>query len=981
MKSVRNPRSTNFRLHRILTIFGIGASLLYLGACDFENPSDFKTPTWFIDLKFPLIQEKYKLDGIVDNKQIFPMSDSLGMQLVFEDTLPNTAISATYLEVPVGAEIEYAGTPSNSPSMSVVVDTIINATIPFHSGVLLDINGIPFTVPPTSDQQILASTWNDIVAAFDTTFPTVQIDLPEIDESELPEFITEVSGVMIQADGSSDSSYFFSSITNNGMLTNVTGATFSMFTGSSISPDTLAYHEQSTVVKDEVFARTTKIGDQQLKESIRMIFDFDVAAHANNTDTLTVNAGDSIQINFSIRIRIAGVDQAVVEIAEYDMPTELDPVTFPSTVEIYSGIFKTGTGFGINEIAISNLKSTYPFYMDFIMNFRNFVPPSTGGDSVKVDTVLFEDYTTYSKTFAIDGYTFLNPEGADSALSELTIDLTARLQAQTAFIPLDGSELGNMTINVEVQELHFESLIANIVESFPPSDQNIAGMPTGFTGMAFTGVQFEFDMVNQIDLPVKLDVDMVGYNTLGDSSTVEVRATIARPSDYNSDSTRTIIRMSKIGTTVLSYATTDAPAWTDSTTTPPSEGTSTIVDLLSFNPARMIVRSAARIDGRGTIVAGAGIGGTYRMVAPFEVKMDPMTFISVTETPIEEMAHDVRNRIRSSLIYSELTSTVTNSIPVAGEISILLSNKNLFPLDTTREMLSIFRDSLAVQEPGWSATDSLYVVNKCARLDPDSSAEDLYIFSVMNDFTECVDGIVYLVKYNALGKDTVISYVDTLLKVILPEPAAFYSDTSTVGHPGQVATPGVISYSSIIDTNDLFLLTDYGNHYTAPRFHLNGTNGESVYLTTQDYIDIRTFLVFRLSSTGMFSSAPDEIVMLYPNGGETLTSGEEYYIKWKTYGTVATVDVDVAIGNNTSDDDWEAIASDEENVDSLSWTPTTESDSIRIRIRDPDSYNEQTGKYKTEDISGWYFSVTGGRAAKITGVKTENVFNGKGFNK
>ncbi|HJL73938.1 MAG TPA: hypothetical protein QGF17_01250, partial [Candidatus Marinimicrobia bacterium] len=117
------------------------------------------------------------------------------------------------------------------------------------------------------------------------------------------------------------------------------------------------------------------------------------------------------------------------------------------------------------------------------------------------------------------------------------------------------------------------------------------------------------------------------------------------------------------------------------------------------------------------------------------------------------------------------------------------------------------------------------------------------------------------------------------------------------------------------------------------------------------------------------------------NGGETLTSGEEYYIKWKTYGTVATVDVDVAIGNNTSDDDWEAIASDEENVDSLSWTPTTESDSIRIRIRDPDSYNEQTGKYKTEDISGWYFSVTGGRAAKMTGVKTENVFNGKGFNK
>ncbi len=406
MKSVNNPRSTIFRLKRFISILGITVSLLYIGACDFQNPSDFETPTWFIDLKIPLVQEKYTLDGIVDNKQIFSTDDSLGMQLIFEDTLPKTSIDASYLEVDVGAEIEYEGTPQTAPSLTVIVDTTIDVTIPFTPGLLTDINGIPFTIPPTDDQQIFASTWNDILAVFDTTFPAVEIPLPSIDESELPEFITEVSGVMIQADGSSDSSFFFSSITNDGMLTDITNARFSMITGSSVSPDTLADHEQSTVVKDETFTRSTLIGDQQIKDAIRILFDFDVAAHTNETDTLTINAGDLIQVNFAIRIRIAGVDEAVVEIAEYDMPTELPPVTFPSTVEIYSGIFKTGTAFGINEIAISNLKSTYPFYMDFIMNFRNFVPPPTGGDSVKVDTVLFEDYTTYSKTFAIDGYTF-----------------------------------------------------------------------------------------------------------------------------------------------------------------------------------------------------------------------------------------------------------------------------------------------------------------------------------------------------------------------------------------------------------------------------------------------------------------------------------------------------------------------------------------------------------------------------------------------
>ncbi len=103
----------------------------------------------------------------------------------------------------------------------------------------------------------------------------------------------------------------------------------------------------------------------------------------------------------------------------------------------------------------------------------------------------------------------------------------------------------------------------------------------------------------------------------------------------------------------------------------------------------------------------------------------------------------------------------------------------------------------------------------------------------------------------------------------------------------------------------------------------------------------------------------------------------ENIIKWKTYGTVPTVNVDFAIIGNPSDADWIEIASEEENVDSLFWTTSMSSDSVHIRIRDPDSFNNQTEKYKTEDISGWYFSVSSGRAAKIAAVRA----GGKGFNK
>jgi len=861
--------------------------------------------------------------------------------LVFEDTLPSTSIDPDWLEVPVGAEIVYAGTPTNISEEAVV--TTINVSIPFASEGLIDINQIPFTVPPASDRQISAEIWNNLVANFnEILLPDTAIDLSSfIVTDELP-FITEISGLMIQDDGSSDSSYFFSSITNNGMLTDVTDVRFIMLTGASTSPNTLANHEQSTVLKNDTFTKTTTIGGQQLEESIRMLYDFDVSPHGNDEDTLTISAGDSVQINCQIRIRIAGIDTAVVEIAEYNMPTELAPVIFPSTIEIYSGIFKTGTSSGINEIVISNLRSSYPFYMDFIMDFRNFVPPPSGGDPVKVDTALFKDYATYSDTFRVDGYTFLNPAGADSALSKLDIDLTVRLREQTAYMPMDGSELGNMTINVDVESLHFESLEANIIKSFPPSVQDIDGMPSGFSGMTFTAVQFEFDMVNQIDLPVALDVDMIGVNTIGDTSQVAVRAAIAQPSDYGSDSTKTIIRLSKLGTTVLSYATANASTWTDSVTTPPAEGTSTIVDLMSFNPATITVNSASRIDGRGDIIAGATIGGTYRMIAPFEVRMDSMTFIPVARTPIDEVDHSTRNRIRSTLSHAALTTHVVNSI-VDGELSILHSNSIFFPLDTTTEMLAIYRDTLIAHEDLLEGED-LYVVTNCEAMNLDSG--DVYIFNVMDDFSKCVDGLVYLVKSSGSSVDTLVSYIDTLTTIILPKPTRFYGTAPPVY--GSASTPGDTTHSSIMSAEKIRLLTDFGDHFVVPRFRLNGDT--LAFLSTSDNIDVTSTLTFRISSTGMLEEAQDEIVITYPNGGETLSKGQNSVIRWKTFGEISTVKIGYYNVNPDSTITNFSIASDTANVDSFLWSvPDATLNKVRIYISDLNS--------SVSDSSGWFFKI------------------------
>jgi hypothetical protein len=220
----------------------------------------------------------------------------------------------------------------------------------------------------------------------------------------------------------------------------------------------------------------------------------------------------------------------------------------------------------------------------------------------------------------------------------------------------------------------------------------------------------------------------------------------------------------------------------------------------------------------------------------------------------------------------------------------------------------------------------------------------------MSDSTQCVDGVKYLVKHKDAVMDTVVSYVDTLFRVLLPDPDSIYTETNSEGHLGQVAVPGITSYSSVLDTGRIFLLTDYGLRYIVPRFSFNPTGDSERFFSRYDAIDIKSFITFRVASTGILGPTENDLVILYPNGGENLVAGSDYMIRWKTYGTVGNIDVHYAIGANPSDDDWEDIEVNIVNNDSLAWTPSFIADSVRIKIKDSSS--------ELNDISGWYFNVS-----------------------
>ena len=920
-------------------------------SCDFQNPAAFELPTWFFDLSFPLVQQKYSLEGMVDNKQIFSTPDSLGMQLMFEGLLPKASIGSDILEVEINQSIKYAQPASNGPIFSFNLDLLLN--LPVSLGLSV----------PSADGTVSKAEWNALAS---TIKVDTLIQIPEngfdISGINFPSFVESLDGFSIKADEGSSISDFVTTIKNNGMPTNITEPQI-LFIAGFRNLDTLAAHTQTSIAKDVTFNSSTSLSQKNLAKVNYIKISFGLAS--TSEENLTIKAGDSLKINTSFQIRIADVDSAIVKIREYEVPVTLPKILFPSNIEIYGGKLINPSGFLTNEINIKSLSNTYPFEIDFLMNFKNFIPPNALKDSIKIDRVLKKG-ELFTKVYNLDDYTFYNPAGSDNALTELDIDFSAKLSAQTGKLPLDGSNIGGIDLDLELKKLHFETLEANIIQEFPPSSFSVAGMPIGFIGLEFVDTKLEIEMLNGIRLPVVLDFDMISVNQLGDTMKVNAFSTLATPIG-STDTTKTITRLSRDGTTTLKYKSPSSVTYTDSITTSPKTGETTINDLLSSNPATFEVNSRVRIDGRGTLESGMHIGGKYRMLAPFEVIMAPMTFISVTNTPMQEMDHSNRNKIRSTMQSASMEMTVENNIPSGGELSMLMSNIGFFPLDTTVSALSAFKDSMVIKL-NWASSDSLYIVSKCESLNP--IIGNLFIFDVMDDFTDCIDGMAYIVKSTGLGIDTVVSYVDTLLKIPLPNPISFYTTTSSSAHSGQVKEPGFVAYSSPISTSRIRLMTNPGQPFMAPRFSLFGSNSKKVYLTTADYIDINSSINLKLSSSGMTSAAPNEITIKYPNGGETLNKDTPFTIKWKTFGTVSNVTISYYAGSNPnveSDEGWTSIAEEINNLDSFAWTPSATNginsmaeslrDSIRIRVKSSDK--------KTIDMSGWYFTINH-RAGKIT---------------
>ena len=151
----------NLFRERINKIF-VGLLVIIIAACDFQSPSDFVVPTWFIDIKLPLVSKRFPMGDLVDTANfIYPTEDSAGFQILFTG-LVDPPVSTEEMELGVrfpGGYMEQeipAGSIGNGPDGSgVVIDIDIPGfSLPLDQNFLLLISSLPETTTVGGVQNI-----------------------------------------------------------------------------------------------------------------------------------------------------------------------------------------------------------------------------------------------------------------------------------------------------------------------------------------------------------------------------------------------------------------------------------------------------------------------------------------------------------------------------------------------------------------------------------------------------------------------------------------------------------------------------------------------------------------------------------------------------------------------------------------------------------------------------------------------------------
>ena len=667
------------------------AVVLLVGACDFQLLEPLEVPRWGISLTIPLINTSYPLIDVVDSSTIFHDTTTQELRIEFRGNLDTTTIDSSFLEVSLPAAatpppINESVNAPNAADFFVVLAETVSVTISLEE--LLTDAGftLPGALPFGLDIPIPQFNWNAVAAN-------------PVDQQEGPFQIIDTTVLVagndfikrfryVQLDGAALTSRFYTNVISTDFPENVDTIEI------ALDANPLAVSHLTTALAPNTSdAQTTDLAAAQLGSSMAVGIHIVLPQVGSAGTTILANTDPSITLE--VILEIGGVDSLAITTARTSLlPSPPDPLPLPADIEIIEGVLRSPVTAPINQINLSGLGISLPFDILFQLTFPNFA-----SSAAKTDSLTFGPFTLQKgqplidRNTSIAGYTFYNP-GGGGPLTEFEYELVVEILEKDVVLPLDGSPLGSFLVEFGFGDgdgdgrgdLHFESITGNFFLEFPTVPTTINDIPTGFAGFQFGRLSLSLLLLNEIELPVSLDLDFTGSTFEGDTISVPVIADINYPGApgapaANGDTAYTLIIMD--GNSVRTYwlpqgARDTTDAWFSATT--PNSGGS-IVDVLNLSPDILSVGGSAVIQGEGVVEAGKGVWGEFELIAPFAfILPQDVTFLPVNNIPLKPMDEGTRTQIKTALISASLTSRVIMNFPLGGNISLLISDTTLFTL-------------------------------------------------------------------------------------------------------------------------------------------------------------------------------------------------------------------------------------------------------------------------------------------------------------
>lgn len=790
--------------------FGLLIIAILFFSCEMKFPEKWDTPSWHLPINFPLQDETYFFNGMVDSNTIFLSEDST-LIVLFEDSL----------SAPNGGRV---GIDSTFNSYF----RIDGLETPEVEGIIIEpINISVFDTSLYSATHLSDLSTPEIDLALIDCFPNILLENGMYETESFSETIYNENEIEVfnSIDSVSVTDGLLSVFVFNEFPFNITSIKIDMFTAG----ESIWQVEINNVGENESENRTriiTDINPLILRESILFQYELTVepqegsdvcitelgwALNGNHDRSIVLN----IDLNFSEIGQIAGNLKEFVYEQEFQME-----IPNPENIWLSGGFLSSGDT--INHIGLG---FTNNLFTDMNIGFGISELFNEYGENFQWNQNL-NTGTSVDYNLSIEEL-LLHPNDTQSdTLKQLKLLFSGVIESQDIVLdPNIEYSFSIDTIVVEPIQLDYINAILHEMDFSSPSIQ-IDDVPEGFSGFTFADVTLEMNIFNQIGIPVTLDMFLAGVRG-NDTTKVPLKDSLYTPKINDGFIIGDIVRSNIIMTGTHQFST-----WYNEEEIVKQDTVlleSSFLDIMNFAPDEIIIGGESILDGSGTLAPETYVWGDFKLNLPLSFIFEPdMNIIPSITTEMSSMNQESKNQINNGLVSANLNVNIENHSPLAMTLSLLISSREDFFPPYLDDFIS---GSLITNQSHISteAFDYLYSLN-VSRIEVESLSND--------------EGRALRVNFR---NENLIElfWVGRIADITIPEAEEINSNT------GHVIKSGFGNDIIELSVDKMEWLTSNNKRYSRPMLEFVGSNGEPRTLRSTDYLKVSSYISVILD-TGAF---------------------------------------------------------------------------------------------------------------------------------